>query len=71
MLGTLEEDQKSDWKTYIPTLVHANATRQENTGFSPHYLMFGRNPRLAVDAFLDAWRLENLHADRTTVCFEP
>ena len=52
MLDTLEEDQKSDWKTYVPPLVHAyNATRHECTGFSPHYLMFGRHPRLAVDAF--------------------
>ena len=40
MLGTLKEDQKSDWKTYVPPLVHAyNATRHESTGFSPHYLM--------------------------------
>ena len=53
MLGTLEDDQKSDWKSYVPPLVHAyNSTRHESSGFSPHYLMFGRHPRLAVDAFL-------------------
>ena len=53
MLGILEEDKKSDWKTYVPPLVHAyNSTRHESTGFLPHYLMFGRHPRLAVDAFL-------------------
>ena len=53
MLGTLEEEQKEDWKSYVAPLVHAyNATRHESTGFAPHYLMFGRFPRLAVDAFL-------------------
>ena len=53
MLGTLEEDKKLDWKTYVPPLVHAyNLTRHESTGFLPHYLLFGRHPRLAVDAFL-------------------
>lgn len=53
MLGALEDHQKSDWKSYVPSLVHAyNSTRHESTGFAPHYLMFGRHPRLAVDAFL-------------------
>ena len=53
MLGTLEDDQKSDWKTYVPSLVLAfNSTCHESTGYSPHFLMFGRHPRLAVDAFL-------------------
>lgn len=53
MLGTLEEHQKLDWKSYVPPLVQAyNATRNEATGFSPHYLMFGWNPRLSVDAYL-------------------
>ena len=42
MLGTLEDDQKSDWKSYAPPMVHAyNSTHHESTGFSPHYLMLG------------------------------
>ena len=53
MLGTLEDHQKSDWKAHVPTLVHAyNATFHDSTGYSPYFLMFGRHPRLAVDAFL-------------------
>ena len=57
MLGMLEEEQKSDWKSYVhvPTFVHAcayNSTCHETTGYSPHYLMFGRHPRLATDTFL-------------------
>ena len=53
MLGTLDEEKKSNWKSYIVPLVHAyNATRHESTGFSPHYLMFGWHPKLAIDSFL-------------------
>ena len=53
MLGTLEDYQKSDRKAHVPTLVHAyNATFHDSTGYSHYFLMFGRHPRLAVDAFL-------------------
>jgi transposase InsO family protein len=51
MAGKLEQDKKSAWKDYLPSLVHAyNATRHDSTTFSPYYLMFGREPRLTVDA---------------------
>ena len=51
--GILEEYQKSDWKAHVPPLVHAyNATIHDSTGYSPYFLMFGRHPRLAIDAFL-------------------
>ena len=51
MLGCLEPHQKHDWKSHINSLVHSyNCTKHESTGFSPFQLMFGRKPRLAIDA---------------------
>ena len=53
MLGTLEDRKKEDWKTYDAPLVHSyNATKHPSTGYSPYFLMFGRHPRLSVDAYL-------------------
>ena len=53
MLGTLEPDQKSNWKIQVSPLVHAyNCTRHSTTGYSPYVLMFGRQPRLAIDVVL-------------------
>jgi transposase InsO family protein len=53
MLGTLEEEQKIDWKAYVAPLVHAyNCTRHESTGYAPYELMFGRLPKLSIDVYL-------------------
>jgi transposase InsO family protein len=50
MLGKLEPKDKRDWKVVLPAMCHAyNSTKHSTTGFSPYYLMFGREPRLAVD----------------------
>ena len=50
MLGTLTHEQKKDWKSHVPALVHAySCTRNAATGLSPYYLLFGREPRLPVD----------------------
>ena len=53
MLGTLPKEKKSEWKNHIGTFVHAyNCTQNSATGFSPYYLMFGRQPHLPVDVAL-------------------
>lgn len=53
MLGTLNDEQKSDRNFFISPLIHAyNATKYETAGYSLHFLMFGWHPRLSIDAFL-------------------
>ena len=53
MLGTLPKTKKSEWKNHIGTLVHTyNCTWNSATGFSPYYLMYGRQPHLPVDVTL-------------------
>ena len=50
MIGKLGEDKKADWPSHLAEIVHAyNATRSAVTGYSPHYPMFVRWPRLPVD----------------------
>ena len=50
MLGTLDSEQKNDWKQYIVPLVHAyNCIRHESTVFSPYLLLFVREPKLPID----------------------
>ena len=50
MIKTLEYEDKVLWTKHLNTLCSAyNSTLHSSTGFSPHWLMMGRKPRLAVD----------------------
>ena len=52
-LGTLTPEKKSDWTNHFGVLIHAyNCTQNSATGFSPYYLMYGRQPHLPVDVTL-------------------
>ena len=50
MIGKLGEDKKADWPSHLAEIAHAyNATQSTVTRYSPHYLMFGQQPRLLVN----------------------
>lgn len=53
LLRTLGTEQKKRWPEYILELTQMyNCTPHTSTGFSPFYLMYGREPRLPLDLFL-------------------
>ncbi|KAL6485589.1 hypothetical protein MHYP_G00049810 [Metynnis hypsauchen] len=50
MLGTLRDTNKRQWSRHVSQLVHAyNSTKNDATGYSPYYIMFGREARLPID----------------------
>ena len=50
MIGRLQEDKKANWPSHLAEIAHAyNATQSATTGYSLHYLMFERWPRLLVN----------------------
>ena len=52
MTGKLAHNKKAQWEQHLPEFLQAyNSTRSVVTGFSPHYLMFRRCPRLPVDYY--------------------
>ena len=52
MIGKLAHDKKAQWEQHLLELLQAyNSTWSAVTGYSPHYLMFSRHPRLPVDYY--------------------
>ena len=55
MLKNLAREQKSRWYEHLNKLLFVhNCTRNDSTGFSPYYLLFGGNPRLPVDLMFES-----------------
>ena len=52
MIGKLSRDKKAQWEQHLPELLQAyNSTQLVVTGYSLHYLMFGRHPHLPADYY--------------------
>ena len=64
MIGTLPKDKKRNWRKYVPSLVHAyNCSRNDATGHSPFYMMFGRQARLPIDIAMGVNPDQHTHKD--------
>ena len=50
LIGKLDEDKKACWSKHLLELLMAyNSTCSAVTGYSPHFLLFGRRPRIPAD----------------------
>ena len=53
MLKALQEKEKKQWKKHLSKLMFAyNSTVHKSTGYSPFFLLFGRESRLPIDCIL-------------------
>ena len=69
MVGTLPSHAKKNWQEWITTLTHTyNCTVPSVTGFSPYFLMFGRNPKLPLDIDLGIPTIEQESTSQQELC---
>lgn len=62
-LRTLPPSQKRRWPLLLPEVTFAyNSTPHSTTGYTPHFLFFGREPRLPLDCVLG---IDNQRADES------
>ena len=67
MIGKLVTDKKAQWEQHLPELLQAyNSMQSVVTGYSLHYLMFGRCLCLPVDFYLGT----HVHSCRVPTCVE-
>ena len=50
MIGTIPEKMKLEWPQHVSTLAHTyNCMRNDVTGNSPYFLIYGQHPLLPID----------------------
>ena len=60
MLKALSPAEKKDWKSVLPKLSFAyNSTHHASTGYTPFFLMFGRESRLPIDEVFAEVQMED------------
>jgi hypothetical protein len=64
MLRAYVNWRQSDWDTHLSTLEMAyNNSKQESTGFTPHYLNFGQEMRLPLDGAIPPSSIDNTNPE--------
>ncbi len=55
--------KQKNWDTLIPFAIFAyNSTRNATTGYSPYYLLYGREPVLPIDLLLKPFDVDSISA---------
>ena len=70
MIGKLTSDKKAQWEQHLHELLQVyNSARSAVTGYSSHYLMFGRCPCLPVSFYFPT-RDTPVHSHHVPACVE-